>query len=319
MLGSDSAKRKRSDGSKLASVEMREQTGSYMSPQSVRASSPSKDQGRSVVHPSKKPRRNASPDLDAEMSNAAAEPPAWTHTYAPPPSNINPVGSPELMTPTRSPDAGNEMDLDISTKEQESDPPPHQSQNPPPSQPQPQQHVLPPPQQIHQQQADSPPRPQATFTLPTGSGSHTWTEEDRTLIEQLRLQMSKQPGYNEFLESRNKQPTMREQLTQYTYVARQLEEHTGRGSNVKKVCIGFSVACESCSLCLVIDACDGCFQFTGIVGGCGAGGSPTLRALRSRRIRVRGPQNHGYAGRSSPCDKQDTGGKILGPPPSASS
>lgn len=47
--------------------------------------------------------------------------------------------------------------------------------------------------------------------------------------------MSKQPGYNEFLESRNKQPTMREQLKQYTYVARQLEEHTGRGSDVKKM------------------------------------------------------------------------------------
>ena len=315
MLGSDSTKRKRSDGSKLASVEMHEQAGSYLSPQSVRAPSPSKDQGRPPVHPSKKPRHSAGLDPDTEMSNARAEPPPWTHTYDHPSSNVNPVGSPEVISPTRSPDPENEMDLDVSSKEQETDPTSHQQQYPAPS-PQSQQRISPLPQQTQNQQAESQPKPQATSALITGSGSHAWTEEDRNLIEQLRSQMSKEPGYNEFLEFRNKKLTMREQLTQYAYITKHLEEHTRGGSDVKKVCIGSSVSRELGSLCLVVDACDGRFQLTRIVGGYGAGDPRTVRALWSWGIRVRRRQNRRYDGRNSPRHRKDPGIKVLGSPAS---
>ena len=239
LFGFDSTKRKRSDGSRLAPVEVHEQAGSYMSPQSVRAPSPSKDQGRPPLYPSKKPRFGDSLDPDTDMSNARAEPTLWARTYDQPPGNVNSVGSPGLISPSRSPDAGNEMDLDVSAKEQESDPPPHErrrSPSPPPSQ---LQQASPPFQQIRPQ-AESPHKPRPTSALPTGSGSHTWTEGDRNLIEQLRTQMSKESGYSEFLESRNKQLTMRDQLTHYAYIAKQLEEHTRGGLHVKKVSIGFS-------------------------------------------------------------------------------
>ena len=264
MFGSDSAKRKRSDGSRLTSVETHEQAGPSMSPQSVREPSPLKDQGRPPAHPSKKPRHITSLDPDTEMSNTRAEPPPWTHTYDHPPSNTNPIGSPELMSPARSPDAGSGMDLDVSAKEEESvpHPPLRQHKHLPPPLPQLQQRVSTPPQQTQQYQAESPPRLRAAPTLPTGSGSHMWTEEDRNLIEKLRSQMSKEPGYNEFLESRNGQHTMREQLKQYTYITNQLEEHTRGGSNIKKVCMGSSTPRESCSLYLVVDARDGRFQLT---------------------------------------------------------
>ena len=230
----DSAKRKRSDGSRLAPVEVHEQPGSYMSPQSVRAPSPSKDQGRPPVHPSKKPRHNATLDSDTEMSNARAEPHPWGHTYDPP-NNINPSGTPEVMSPARSPDAGNEMDLDVSSKGQEPSLSPHQQQRYLPPPPQGQQQVSPPPQQTQNLRAESLPKLHTTPTLPTGSNSHTWTEDDKNLIEQLRSRMSNDPGYNEFLESRNKQLTMREQLKHYTYIMKQLEEYTHGGTNAKKV------------------------------------------------------------------------------------
>lgn len=279
LFGSDSAKRKRSDGSRLAPVEMHEQAGSYLSPQSVRAPSPSKDQGRPPVHPSKKPRHSASLDTDTEMSNVRAEPHPWAHTYDHPPSNTNPIGSPEPMSPARSPDPGNEMDLDVSVKDQESNPSPHQKpRHLPPPQLQP---VSPPPQQIQNRQAESPPKPQTTPTLPTGSNSHTWTDDDKNLIEELRSYMSNDLGYNEFLESRNKQLTMREQLKHYRYIVKQLGEHTRGASTAKKVCIGSSNPCESSSFCLVADACDGRFQFTGIMGGYGAGDPSTGYALWS--------------------------------------
>jgi hypothetical protein len=258
IFGSDSTKRKRSDGSRLASAETHEQPGPSMSPHSIREPSPLKDQGRPPAHPSKKPRHIASLDPDTEMSNARAEPPPWTHTHDHPPGNKNSVGSPESMSSARSPDVENGMDLDASVKAQESDPPPRQHQHLPPPLPQLQLRKSPPPQQ----KMESPPRLRTTLTLPTGSGSHMWTEEDRDLIEQLRSQMSKGPGYNEFLESRNSQLTMREQLTHYTYITKQLEEHTRGGLNVKKVCIGSSASRESCSLYLVVDACHGRFQFT---------------------------------------------------------
>ena len=248
-FGSDSGKRKRSDGSRLASVETNEQPGSYMSPQPVRPQSPSKDRGRPSVHPSKKPRHSAGPDPDAELSNVRAEPHPWAHTYDHPSNNTNPVNSPELMSPAQSPDAGNEMDLDVPAKERESNPSPHQQQRclPPPP-PQLQQRVSPPPQKPQHQRAESPPKPQTTSTLPTGSNSHTWTEDDINLIERLRSHMCNDPGYNEFLESRSKQLTMREQLKHYTYIAEQLEEHTHGASNARKVCIGSSTPCESSSI-----------------------------------------------------------------------
>ena len=213
-----------------------------MSPQSARAPSPLKDQGRPPVHPSKKPRHNASLDADAEMSNARAEPHPWAHPYDHPQSNTNTVGTPEPVSPARSPNAGNEMDLDVSSKEREPRPSPHQQQRylPPPPPPQLQQQASPPPQQTqtqHQRVASSPKQPTSS-ALPTGSNSHTWTEDDENLIEQLRSRMSMEPGYNEFLESRNKQLTMREQLKQYTYIAKQLEECTHGGSNATKVCAG---------------------------------------------------------------------------------
>ncbi|KAF9653999.1 hypothetical protein BDM02DRAFT_1169608 [Thelephora ganbajun] len=233
-FGSDSAKRKRSDGSRLAPVEIHEQTGSYMSPQSVHAPSPSKDQGRPLVHPLKKPRHGASLDPDTEMSNVRAEPHLWARNYDHPLSNAN-IGSPESMSPVRSPDPGNEMDLDVSAKERESNPSPHQQRYLPPPPPQLQQQVSPPPQQIQQQQGDPPLKPHTISTLPTGSNSHTWTEEDKNLIEQLRSRMSKNPGYNEFLESRNKQLTMREQLKHYAYIKNQLEEYAHGGLNAKKM------------------------------------------------------------------------------------
>ena len=278
LFGSDSAKRKRSDGSKLASAEIHEQASSYMSPRSVRAPSPSKDHVGPPVHPSKKPRRSVSLDPDTtEKSNARTEPPPWSHTYDHPPSNPNPVRSTEPMSPTRSPDAGNEMDLDVSVREQELDSTPRQHQHLPPP-PHSQQQVPSPPKQIQQQQVES----QSTSTLPTGSGSHMWTEEDKNLIEQLRSQMSKEPGYSEFLESRSKQLTMREQLKHYAYIMKQSEEHTRRGFDAKKVCIGFSASLESCSPPLVIDACGGRFQFTRIMGGYGPGNTPVVRALWSR-------------------------------------
>jgi hypothetical protein len=214
-----------------------------MSPQSVRAPSPSKDQGRPPVHPSKKPRHTVS-EPDTEMSNARAEPHPWTQTYDHPPSNANPVGTPEPMSPERSPNTGNGMDLDISPNEGESNVSPHQQQRDLPP-PQLQQQVSPPPQQTQHRRAESPPKPQTTSTLPTGSNSHTWTEEDKNTIEQLRSHMSKDLGYNEFLESRNKQLTMREQLKHYTYIAKQLEEYTRGGSNAKNVRIGSSTSRES--------------------------------------------------------------------------
>ena len=281
LFGSDSAKRKRSDGSRLAPVEVHEQTGSYMSPQSVRAPSPAKDQGRPPVHPSKKPRHSTSLDTDTEMSNVRAEPHPWAHTYDHPPSNANPVGSPEPVSPVRSPDPENEMDLDVSVKEQEFNPSPHQQQRYLPPPPQLQQQVSPPPQQTQNQLAESPLKSQTTSTLPTGSNSHTWTDDDKDLIEQLRSRMSKDLGYNEFLESRNKQLTMREQLKHYRYIVKQLEEYIRGASNPKKVCIGSSSPCESGSFCLVADACDGRFQFTGIMGGYGTGDSSAVCALRS--------------------------------------
>lgn len=86
-----------------------------------------------------------------------------------------------------------------------------------------------------------------------------WTEGDKSIIEQLRLQMSKEPGYDDFLESRSKQLTIREQLTHYAYIMKRLEEHTRGGSDAKKVFIGSSSSLASCSLCLVVDACDGRF------------------------------------------------------------
>ena len=260
LFGSDSAKRKRSDGSRLAPTEMHEQASSYMSPQSVRAQSPSKDQGRPSVYPSKKPRHTASHDADAEMSNTRVDHPPWSHTYDHPPSNINPVGSPKLISSAQSPNIGSAMDLDVSAKEQGPDPSPPQRQHLPPSPPQLQQQVSSMPQQMERQRAESPPRPQNTSTLITGSGSHMWTEEDTNLIEQLRSKMSKEPGYNEFLESRSKQLTMREQLAHYTYIMKQLEEHTcGELLDAKKVYIGSSASLESCSLCLVVGACNGRF------------------------------------------------------------
>ena len=76
---------------------------------------------------------------------------------------------------------------------------------------------------------------QSTSALPTGSNSHTWTDDDKNLIEQLRSPMSKEPGYDEFLESRNKQLTVREQLKHYGYIAKQLEEYTHGASNARKV------------------------------------------------------------------------------------
>jgi len=226
-LGSDSAKRKRSDGSRLALVEMHDQASSYMSPQSVRAPSPAKAQGHPPVHPSKKPRHTASLDPDTEISNVRAEPHPWTHTYDRSASNTNPVGSPEPVSPARSPDVGNETDLDVSAQERESDPSPHQRQRFLP--------LSPPPQQTHLQVTESPPKPQTISTLPTGSNSHTWTEDDKNLIEQLKWHMSMDPGYNEFLESRYKQLTMHEQLKHYTYIAKQLEEYTCGRTNAKKV------------------------------------------------------------------------------------
>lgn len=282
LFGLDSAKRKRSDGPRLASAEMHEQVGSRMSPQSVRAASPSKDLGRPLVYPSKKSKHSASLDPDTDMSNARAEPPPWSHTYDHSPGDINPVGSPESVSPSRSPNAGNEMDLDVSAKEQEPDSPSHQHQHPP--------------QQIQQQRVESPPRSRTTSTLPTGSGSHMWTEEDNNLIEILRSQMSKEPGYNDFLEFRSKQLTMREQLTYYTYIMKQLEEHTRGGLGVKKVCIGSSTSLESYSLGLVVDACDGRFQFTRIMGRYGPGNTPVVCPLWSWRNRVRRWQNHRYDG-----------------------
>ena len=242
LFGSDSAKRKRSDGPRLASAEMHEQAGSYMSPQSVRAPSPSKDQGRPLAHPSKKPKHSASLDTDAEMSNVRAEPHPWAHTYDHPPSNANPIGSPESASPARSPDPGNEMDLDVSAKVQEPTTSPDQQQRHPPP-PLPQQ-VFPLPQQAQNQRVGSSPKMQTTSTLPTGSNSHMWTNDDKNLIERLRSHMSKDTGYNEFLESRNKQLTMREQLKHYKYIVKQLEEHTRGGSNAKKVCIGSSNSCK---------------------------------------------------------------------------
>lgn len=245
LFGSDSTKRKRSDGSRLVPVETHEQASSYMSPKSVRAPSPSKDQGRPPVPLPKKPRHSASLDTDTEMSNARAEPHPWAHTYDHPPSNTNPVGSPEPMSPVESPGPGNEMDLDVSVKEQESNPSPHQHQRYlPPLLPQSQQQVSSPPQQT---QAGSPPKLQTTTALPTGSNSHTWTDDDKNLIEQLRSHMSKDLGYDEFLESRNKQLTMREQLKHYKYIVKQLEEYTRGASNAKKVCIGSSNPRESSS------------------------------------------------------------------------
>jgi len=62
-----------------------------------------------------------------------------------------------------------------------------------------------------------------------------WTEDDKHLIDQLKSRMSKDSGYDEFLESRNNQLTMREQLKQYAYIAKQTEEYTHGGSNAKKV------------------------------------------------------------------------------------
>lgn len=242
LFGSDSAKRKRSDGSRLASAEMHDQAGSYMSPQSVRAPSPSKDQGRPPAHPSKKPKHGTSLDADAEMSNARAEPHPWAHTYDHPPSNVNPIGSPESASSARSPNPGNEMDLDVSAKAQEPNVTPDQQQRhlPPPL---PQQ-APPLPQQAQNQRVGSSPKTQTTPSLPTGSNSHMWTNDDKSLIELLGSHMSKNPGYNEFLESRNKQLTMREQLKHYKYIAKQLEEHTRGGSNAKKVCIGSSNSCK---------------------------------------------------------------------------
>ena len=262
LFGSDSAKRKRSDVSRLASVETHEQAGSYMSPQSVRAPSPLKDQGRPPAHPSKKPRHSASLDPDTEMSNVRAEPHPWVHSYDHPSNNPNPVGSPEPMSPAQSPDAGTEMDLDVSSKEREPDLSPQQQQRylPPPPPSQLQQQVSPPPQQTQHQHVGSPPKLQAASALPTGSNSHTWTEDDKKLIEQLRSHMSKDPGYNEFLESRNKQLTMREQLKHYTYIAKQLEEYARGGSNPKKVRTRSSTfPRELNSFYLVADACDGRF------------------------------------------------------------
>ena len=255
-FGSDSAKRKRSDGSRLAPVETHEQPGSYMSPQSVRAPSPLKDQCRPPVHPSKKPRHTASLDPDTQMSNARTEPHQWAHTYDQPSSNTNPVGSPEVTSPARTPDAGNEMDLDISPKERESNVSPHQQQR---HLPQVLQQVSPPPQQTQNQRVEPQPKPQTTSTLPTGSNSHTWTEDDKNLIEQLRLRMSKDPSFNEFVESRNKQLTMREQLKHYTYITKLLEEYTHGASNAKKVRAWSSNPRELSSFCLVADACDGRF------------------------------------------------------------
>jgi hypothetical protein len=246
LFGSDSTKRKRSGGSGLAPVETHEQASSYMSPKSVRAPSPSKDQGRPPVHPSKKPRHSASLDTDTEMSNARAEPHPWAQTYDHPPNNTNPVSSPEPMSPVPSPDPGNEMDLDVSVKDQESNPSPHQRYLPPPP-PQSQQQVPSPPQQTQNQRAVSPPKQKTSPSLPTGSNSHTWTDDDEKLIEQLRSHMSKDVGYNEFLESRSKKPTMREQLKHYRYLMKQLEEYTRGPSNAKKVCIGSSDPCESSS------------------------------------------------------------------------
>ena len=234
LFGSDSAKRKRSDGSRLAS-EMHEQAGSCMSPQSARTPSPSKDQGRPPAYPSKKLRRSVSLDPGAEMSTASTEPPPWPHTFNHLPSNANPGGSAEPVSPARSPSAGNEMDLDVSFKEQDLNLSPHQHQHPPPPPPQSQQRGSSPPQQISQQQPEFLLRPQTTPTLPTGSGSHMWTEGDKNIIEQLRLQMSKEPGYDDFLESRSKQLTIREQLTHYAYIMKRLEEHTRGGSDAKKV------------------------------------------------------------------------------------
>jgi len=254
-FSSDSTKRKRSDGSRLASVEMQEQAGSYLSPQSVRAPSPLKDQGRQPVPPSKKPRHNGSLDPDTEMSNVRAEPHQWGHSYDHSSSNANPARSPGPASPARSPDAGNEMDLDISSKEREPNLSPHPRQQCLP----PSQRVSPPPQQTQYQRAVSPPRPQTTSGLITGSNSHTWTEDDKNLIEQLRSGMSKDSGYNEFLESRNKQLTMREQLKHYAYIAKQSEEYTHGGSNAKKVRISSSPPCELRSFCFAADACCGRF------------------------------------------------------------
>ena len=269
-------------GSRLASVGTHEQTGSYMSPQSARASFPSKDQGRPPVHPSKKARNNASLDTDAEIFDAWVDPYPWVYRYGHSSGNTNPVASQESISPVRSPDAGIEMDLDPSAKEQESNVSPRQQRRylPPllvPLQPQ----VSPPPQHTQNQRAETPPKPQATSALPTGSNSHTWTEDEKNLIEQLRSHMSKDPGYDDFLGSRNKQLTMREQLKYYTYIAKQLGEYTCRETNAKKVGIGFPNSCESSSFCLVADACDGRFQFTGIVGGYGAGDPSAVCALRS--------------------------------------
>lgn len=277
-FSSDSTKRKRSDGSKLASVEMQEQAGSYLSPQSVRAPSPLKDQGRQPVPPSKKARHNGGLDPDTEMSNVRAEPHPWTHPYDQPSGNTNPVGSPELVSPVRSPEAGNEMDLDVSSKEREHNLSPHQQQEYLPPQP-------PPPPQV-QQRVSPPPRPRPTPTLITGSGSHNWTEDDKNLIEQLKSRMSKDPGYNEFLDSRNKQLTMREQLKHYTYIAKQLEEYAQGGSSAKKVRTGSPAPCGLRSFCLAADACDGRFWLTGIVGGHSARDPQAVCALWSWRIRV---------------------------------
>jgi len=291
-FSSDSTKRKRSDGSRLASVEMQEQAGSYLSPQSVRAPSPLKDQGRQPAHPSKKPRHNGGLDPDTEMSNARAEPHPWTHPYDQSSGNANPVGSPELVSPLRSPEAGNEMDLDVSSKEREPTVSPHHQQEylpplplPPPP-PQVQQRVSPPPQQPQHQRAVSPPKLRPTPTLITGSGSHNWTEDDRNLIEQLKSRMSKDPGYDEFLESRNKQLTMREQLKHYTYIAKQLEEYAHGGSNTKKVRTSSATPCGLRSCCLAVDACDGRFWLTRVVGGHSAGDPQAVCALWSWGIRV---------------------------------
>ena len=228
LFGSDSTKRKRSDGSRLASVETHEQAGSYMSPQSARAPSPAKDQSRPPAHPSKKPRRSGSLDTDTEMSNVRAEPNPWAQTYDHPPSNTNPVGSPESMSPVRSPDPGNGMDLDAN-------PSPQQQQRCLPPPPRIQRQVSPSRSQTDNHQTGSRSNTGSTSALPTGSNSHTWTDDDKNLIEQLRSPMSKEPGYDEFLESRNKQLTVREQLKHYRYITKQLEEHTRGASNARKV------------------------------------------------------------------------------------
>ena len=215
-----------------------------------------KDQGRPPGHTSKKPRHNATLDSDTEMSNVRAEPHPWAHTYDHSSTNTNPVDTPEARSPARSPDAGNEMDLDVSSKEQEPNlSPPQQPRYLPP----PQVRVSPPPQQTQNPRAEPPPKPHTTPTLITGSGSHAWTEDDKNLIDQLKSRMSKDPGYNEFVESRNKQLTMREQLKHYTYIVKQLEEYTHGGTNARKVRACSSTPHELNSVYLVADACDGRF------------------------------------------------------------